>query len=184
MRRFTTAAALSVALVAGLVSTSSPAAAAPETASRTVEDTVVRQGTIPGAELLAQAERDGTPYSAKKARALKKAPCRWFERQQGLRVVKSNGKKGRWLIWVKLRLNWCYDGYQVLSANAKYRSYTYDRATYRWRGWGQKHLKRTGSSVTSRVKGKFYHTRSGRTYKPWITSKGYSDGAYRWWSNI
>ena len=178
MRRFTTAAALSAALVAGLVGAGSPASASPETAS--VEDTVVRQGTVSGADLVAQAERDGTPYSAAKARVLKKAPCRWFERQQGLRAIKSNGKKGRWLIWVKLRLNWCYDGYQVVSANSKYRSYTYD-----WRGWGQKQLGRAGyGSITSRVKGKFYYVRTGRTYKPWITSKGYADGAYKWWSNV
>jgi hypothetical protein len=178
MRRFTAAAAMSLALAAGLV-TGAPASAS-ESGSFGVEDIVVRQGTVSGAELVAQAERDGTPYSARKAAALKKAPCRWYERQQGRRT----SKKGRWLIWVKVRLNWCYDGYQVISAKSKYRSYTYDRATWRWRGWGKKQLTHTSnwSSATAKVKGKFYYTGNGRTYKPWATVTGYRDGAYRWWS--
>ncbi len=183
MRRFTTVAALSVALVAGLVGASSPAAAAPaaspQPADFGVEDVIVREGTATGAELLKRAGQDGIHYSAKEARALKKAPCRWYERQQGRRA----SKKGRWLIWVKVRLNWCYDGYQVVSAKSKYRSYTYDRATWRWRGWAKKKLTHTSnwSSVTARVQGKFYYTGNGRTYRPYATVQGYRNGGYRYW---
>ena len=174
MRRFTTAAALSAALVAGLVGTSTPASA---DSSLGVEDVVVTQGTISGSEVLANS---GTSYSARQAAAIKKAPCRWYERKQGRRA----SKKGRWLIWVKVRLQWCYDGSQVISAKAKYNSYTYDRDTWIWRGWGKKQLTHTGSwwSVTARVKGKFYYTGNGRTYKPWATVTGRGDGSYSWWA--
>ncbi|MCD0452735.1 hypothetical protein LO762_26650 [Actinocorallia sp. API 0066] len=181
MRRFITVAALSLALAAGHAAVVSPAAAAsPGADGFGVEDTVIRQGTISGAEVLAQARRDGTRYTAAEAEAIRKAPCRWYERQQGRRA----SKKGRWLIWVKVRLNWCYDGYQVVSAKAKYRSYTYDRATWRWRGWAKKRLTHTGSwsSVTTRTQGKFYYTGNGRTYKPWATIQGNFDGGYRWWA--
>ena len=51
------------------------------------------------------------------------------ERTQGRRT----SKRGRWLIWIKVRLHWCYDGYQVVSSKAQYRWYTHDRANWRWR---------------------------------------------------
>ncbi|MEO3788000.1 hypothetical protein ABGB12_32125 [Actinocorallia sp. B10E7] len=180
MRRFTTAAALSVALLAGLAPMGSPAAASPGSGEFGVEDTVVRQGTISGMEFLARAEHDGTRYSAKEVAALKKASCRQYERTQGLRA----SKRGRWLIWVKVRLDWCYDGYEVVSSKAKYRSYTYDRTTWRWRGWAKKSLThtRSWSSTTAKVKGRFYYTGNGRTYKPYATVTGYFDGGYRWWA--
>lgn len=180
MRRFRTASALSAAVVMGLTTLGSPAAASPGSAGLGVEDTVVRQGTISGAELLEQDGRVGIRYTAREAAAMRKAPCRWYERQQGRRV----SKKGRWLIWIKVRLRWCYDGYQVVSAKSKYQWYTSDRANWRWRGWAKKSLTHTGnwSSATVRGKGRFYYTGNGHTYKPYATIKGSRDGSGRWWA--
>ncbi|ROO85821.1 hypothetical protein EDD29_3370 [Actinocorallia herbida] len=178
MKRFAGRSALSVGVAAGLALTASPALASP--GGPGVEAVVVRQGTVSGSELIAQAAREGTPYSAAEAAAIKKAPCRWVERQAGYR----KGKKGYWYFWVKERLNWCYDGAEVVSAKAKYRSYTRNKNVYRWRGWSKKKLVHTGSwsSVTARVKGKFYYTGDGRTYKPWATITGRYDGSASWWS--
>lgn len=174
MRRFATVAALSAALVAGLIS---PAAASPKTAGLGVADTIVRHGTISGTDLL---QRAGTSYTSKEAAAIKKSSCRWIERTEGRRV----SKHGRWLIWVKVRLDWCYDGYQVVSAKAHYRSYTYSRSVWRWRGWAKKRLTHTGSwsSVTTQAQGRFYYTGNRHTYKPYVTIMGHFNGGYRWWA--
>ncbi|MEO3786903.1 hypothetical protein ABGB12_26560 [Actinocorallia sp. B10E7] len=179
MRRSTTSAALSAALIAGLIGTASPATASSGTTSLVVEDTIVRESTIPSTELIAQAEREGTPYSAKEVRALKKSSCRKKEYKRGLRAR----KKGRWLIWVKLRLDWCYDGYQVTSARYRAQSYSYDRYTWRWRGWGKKRFEFTedGGSVIAEVKAKFYYTGNRKVYKPHIGIWGAFDGSSDWW---
>jgi hypothetical protein len=179
MGRFTTASAVSAAAVMGLTLLGSPAAASPGSKVPGVEDTVVREGVISGEELLKQQGLDGIRYGAKKAAAIKKGQCRWYERTQGRRA----SKKGRWLIWIKVRLHWCYNGYQVTSAKAKYRWYTYDRYTWRWRGWGQKRLIRNNAgNVTARGKGRFYYTGNGYTYKPYIYLRGSYDGSGRWWA--
>ncbi|GAB2840941.1 hypothetical protein GCM10022221_45300 [Actinocorallia aurea] len=178
MMRFARVSAMSVGLAAVVALPASPAQASPELPG--VPDVVVRTGTVSGAELVAEAAREGNPYSAAKAARLKKAPCTWFEQQRGYR----KGKKGRWLFWVKERLNWCYDGYSVVSANAKYRSYTRDNYNYVWKGWGKKQLTHTSSwsTATARVKGKFYYRGNGRTYKPWVTITGRWDGSSSWWA--
>ncbi|MDX6741144.1 hypothetical protein [Actinocorallia sp. A-T 12471] len=178
MKRFAVRSAVAVGMAAGLALTPTPALASP--ASPGVEDVVVRQGTVSGAELIAKAARAGTPYSAAEAAAIRKAPCRWVERKSGYR----KSKKGAWLFWVKVRLDWCYNGGEVVSAKAKYRSYTRNKNVYRWRGWAKKQLVHTSnwSSVTTRVKGKFYYTGDGRTYKPWATITGRRNGSAKWWS--
>lgn len=178
MKRFAGMSVLSAGLAAVLACTASPALASPGLPG--VEDVVVRQGTVSGSELIAQAAREGAPYAAAEADAIRDAPCRWIERQSGYR----KSKKGAWYFWVKVRLNWCYDGAEVVSAKAKYRSYTRNDRVYRWRGWSKKQLVHTSnwSSVTSRVKGKFYYTGDGRTYKPWATITGRRDGSASWWS--
>lgn len=189
MRRFAAVAITSGALVAGLTAAVSPADASTKSAERVagvqedfgVEATAVRQGTIAGKSLLAEAKREGKPYSAKETTAIKKASrCRWVERTRGGKT----SRRGRWLFYVKLRLSWCYDGLYVVSARARYGAYTYNKRVWRWRGWAKKSLKhtRTWSSVTSEVQGRFYYTRNRRTYKPWIIALGSFNGQYRTWA--
>lgn len=183
MRHVMTTAALSTALVAGLLAAATPASASPAPTGPAVEDTVVYERTIPGTELLARAGRDGVSYSPQEARAIKKSSCRTKEHKRGLRAKKRNGKKGRWLIWVKLRLHWCYDGYQVTLADARAQAYSYDRRTWRWRGWAKKklYIKKDGSAAVAEAKAKFYYTGNRKVYKPHIGMWGAFNGSSDWW---
>lgn len=180
MRRFATVVTLSVALAAGLATTGSPAAASSKPTDIGVADAILRHGTISGTDLLARAQREGIRYTGTEAAAIMKASCRWIERTQGRRT----SRHGRWLIWVKVRLNWCYNGNEVVSAKARYRSYTSNRSVWRWRGWAKKRLTHTNSwsSAQTQGQGRFYYTGNRYTYKPYITVRGDFDGGYRWWA--
>ncbi|WP_460362984.1 hypothetical protein [Actinocorallia lasiicapitis] len=152
-----------------------------------VEDVVEVGGAISGAELPAFAAKAGVRYSAREAAAIKKYPCRWVERKRGRRVIKRNGAKGRWLIWIKVRLHWCYDEYDaisVMSSKGTYTYYTSNKRVWRWRGWAEKKLNEKGgssgvSSVTAIGQGKFYYTGNRTTYRPYIWILGGFDGSYK-----
>ncbi|WP_030176365.1 hypothetical protein [Spirillospora albida] len=185
MRRSVTATIISGALAAGLL-VSAPAAQA-DTRSKVQpsaaqddfgkEVTVTRTGAISAEALLAEAKRAGKPYSAKETAAIRAAErCGWYERTRGRKSA-----KGRWLIMVTNRLNWCWDGSYVRSYRADFRAYTYNKHVWQWRGWAKRKATHPASwsSVTARVRGKFYYTGNGRTYKPWVAVTGYNNGAYR-----
>ncbi|MQY08135.1 hypothetical protein [Actinomadura macrotermitis] len=179
MRRFAAVAITSGALIAGLTTTAAPAVAAPAPGPG-VAAVTEQQGTIAKRSVLAQAEREGRPYSAKETAAIRRATvCRWYERTQG----RKKSRHGRWLINVKNRLTWCYDGLHVVSYRANFSAYTYSKRVWKWRGWNKKRATHTGtwSSVTSEVEGRFYYTGNRRTYRPWITIMGAFDGRYHYW---
>lgn len=184
MRRFAAVAITSGALVAGLTATVSPASASTTQSAGTQSDTTVAatsttQGRISGTALIAQAKREGNPYGAKEAAAIRRSTyCTWTQRTQG------RTPRGRhyWLFYVRERLNWCYNGLEVTSARASYKVYSRNKRVYRFRGWYKHKLThgRTWATVTAETQVKFTYGR--RVYKPWIIIQGTFQGKNRKWS--
>ncbi len=171
MRRIAAVALTTATLIGGLA-LGSPANAA-TTSVPGVEATVVHQGTITGSALVAHSAPAGARSSA----------CRWYERTEGLR---TRGTHWHWLIYVKSRLTWCYDGLNVLSAKSSYTAYTYNKRVWRWRGWSWKSLTHSSSwaTATTKAKAKFYYTGNRRTYQPYVIIQGDFDGSYHYWYGV
>jgi hypothetical protein len=188
VRRFAAVAITSGAIVAGLAATTPSALASPTPSGAAtvaqagvgVAATTVERGPITGQALIAEAQRAGKPYSATEAGKIARASaCGWYERTQGRRT----SRHGRWLIYVKTRLTWCYNGSYITSARASYNAYTYNRRVFRWRGWAQKSLthSRGWGDATTRVQGLFTYSGTGHTYRPYVYIRGYYNGHYRYW---
>jgi hypothetical protein len=179
MRRFAAVAITSGALVAGLTATVPPASASTTTKTDgTVAADVTTQGRISGSALIAQAKREGNPYSAKEAAAIRRSTyCTWRQRTQG----RKPRHRSYWLFYVRTRLNWCYTGLEIVSARVTHRVYTRNKRVYRFRGWLQHSLKhsRTWATVTAETQAKFSYGR--RVYRPFIIVQGTFDGTSKTW---
>ncbi|MBO2454478.1 hypothetical protein J4573_45835 [Actinomadura barringtoniae] len=179
MRRFAAVAITSGALVAGLTATVSPASASTTQSDNTVAAESTAQGRISGTALIAQAKREGTPYSAKEAAAIRRSTyCTWAQVTRGR---KYKGSK-HWAFYVRTRLNWCYTGYQVVSAKGHYSVYSRNKRVYRFHGWYKHKLThdRTWATVKADARVKFSY--GSRVYRPWATVMGTFQGKHRTWT--
>ncbi|MFC4911213.1 hypothetical protein [Actinomadura gamaensis] len=178
MRRFAAVVVTSGAIVAGVAGTALPAGATTRADGFGVEATTVTQGTVTGAAAQKLARSSGQMTMA--GAPVRAASCRWVERTQG----RKSSRHGRWLIYVKTRLTWCYDGLHVNSARVNRSAYTYNKRVWRMRGWTQHSLThdRTWASVLAKSQYKFYYTGNGRNYRPYADIMGAFNGSYRVWA--
>jgi len=177
MRRIVAVAVSAVTLTGGLA-LGTPAQAA--TNSALVKTTAVKTETLSGKAFLAQAKSEGKAYSAKEAAAIAKATsCRSLQRTEAY----TRGSSSRWVFFVRTKLNWCWNGTQVVgSYGATDTYYTSNKTVYKWRGWANKSLTHgpTYLSVTTYVRGRFVY--GSRTYKPYVKIQGFYNGAAnQWW---
>ncbi|MEV5568561.1 hypothetical protein AB0L06_00810 [Spirillospora sp. NPDC052269] len=185
MRRFAAVAITSGALVAGVAGTAVPAGATTRADGFGVEATTVQQGSVTGAAAQKMARGSGQqlvlPQMTKAAGGTVHATsCRWIERTQG----RKTSKHGRWIIYVKTRLTWCYDGLHVNSARANRSAYTYNKRTWRLKGWRQHSLTHdsTWATVLAKSGYTFYYTGNHRYYRPYSDVMGTFQGRYRIWA--
>ncbi|MEV4252564.1 hypothetical protein AB0J52_05285 [Spirillospora sp. NPDC049652] len=185
MRRFATVAITSGALVAGFVGTALPAGATTRTDGLGVAATTVEQGSVTGAAARKMARGSGQqlvlPQLTRAAGGTVHATsCRWVQRTQG----RKTSTHGRWIIYVKSRLTWCYDGLHVNSARVSRSAYTYNKRTWRLVGWRQRTLThdRTWASVLAKSQYTFYYTGNRRYYRPYADIMGTFQGRYHVWA--
>ncbi|RMI40111.1 hypothetical protein EBO15_27505 [Actinomadura harenae] len=171
------------ALVAGVAGTALPAGATTSADGFGVEATTVQQGSVTGAAAQKMARGKGQmvlPQTMKAAGgAVHATSCRWVERTRGRKT-----SRGRWIIYVKTRLTWCYDGLHVNSARVNRSAYTYNKRTWRLKGWRQHSLTHdsTWASVLAKSQYTFYYTGNGRYYRPYADVMGSFNGGYHVWA--
>lgn len=184
MRRFAAVAITSGALVAGLAGTAVPAGATTPTDGFGVQATTVRQGSVTGAAAQKMAQAKGQmvlPQTMTAASGTVHATsCRWVERTQG----RKSSRTGRWIIYVKTRLTWCYDGLHVNSARVNRSAYSYNKRVWRLKGWRQASLTHdsTWATVLAKSQYTFYYTGNRHYYRPYADVMGSFNGSYRVWA--
>lgn len=179
MRRVAIVTVLTGALATGVLAAGPAAQAQTKPADKLGKEvTTTSQGALSKKQLISEAQATGKPVTAKENASIQAAQrCGYYQRTRGRKA--SNGK---WIIAVTNRLTWCWDGRYVRSYRANFKAYTYNKYTWRWKGWAVKKGTHSSSwsNATSYAQGAFYYTGNRKTYKPYVTIRGYYNGKYAW----